>query len=158
MQTLAETDAPAGALTSGTWVAAALSAGASLLHWITTSTDTHSWSGEAVVSLIAGAGLMALAMVLAAGSLSVRIVRAVFLIGAVATAAVVVAFLLPLLSGVTSGHVDDAGHAGHAVGAGDEVAILDAVLIAVQVALIGVLLWMYRVTGRVRSDDAENAG
>jgi hypothetical protein len=158
MQTLAEMRTTAGALPIGTWVATALAAGASLLHWITTSTDTHSWSGEAVVSLIAGAGLMALAMVLAAGSLSVRIVRAVFLIGAVATAAVVVAFLLPLLSGVTSGHVDDAGHAGHAVGAGDEVAILDAVLIAVQVALIGVLLWMYRVTGRVRSDDAENAG
>lgn len=158
MQTLAEMRTTAGALPIGTRVAAALAAGASLLHWITTSTDTHSWSGEAVVALIAGAGLMALAMILAAGSLSARAARLVFLVGAVATAVVAVVFLLPFLSGLTSGHVEDAGHAGHAVGAGDEVAILDGVLIAVQVALIAVLLWMYRVTGRVRSDGAETAG
>ena len=158
MHTLPETGAPHRWLARATWLAAGLAAIASLLHWITTSTDTHSWSGEAVVALIAGAGLMALAMILAAGSLSARAARLVFLVGAVATAVVAVVFLLPFLSGLTSGHVEDAGHAGHAVGAGDEVAILDGVLIAVQVALIAVLLWMYRVTGRVRSDGAETAG
>lgn len=152
MQSLADVRPTAGALPIGAWVAAALAAGASLLHWITTSTETHSWSGEAVASLIAGVGLMALAMVLVAGPLSGRTARAMFLVGAVATAVVVVTFLLPLLSGVTSGHVDNPAHAGHDVAGGDEVAILDAALIAVQVALIGVLLWIYRRTGRVDSD------
>jgi hypothetical protein len=147
MQTLAETDAPGGALTSGTWVAAALSAGASLLHWITTSTDTHSWSGDAVVSLVAGAALMGLAIVLVARPWSVRAARTVNVVGGVGTALVVIAFILPVLSAATSGHAGDAGHAGHDVGGGEAVAAANAVRTVLEVALVGVLLWMHRMTG-----------
>jgi len=58
MQTLTEGGAPHRPLPGFTWVAAALAATASLLHWITTGTGTHDWAGDAVVSLVAGAALM----------------------------------------------------------------------------------------------------
>ena len=145
MQTLVETDAPPGALTSGTWVAAALSAGASLLHWITTRTDTHSWSGDAVLSLLAGAALMGLAIVLVARPWSAPTARTIYLAGALGTAVVVIAFLLPLLSGATSGHGGDAGHAGHDVGADDWTAVVTVMRTAAEGVLIGVLVWLHRM-------------
>jgi hypothetical protein len=153
MQTLAETDATPGALTSGTRVAAALAAGASLLHWIgTDNTDTHSWSGDALVSLVAGAALMGLAIVLVARPRSVRTARAVYLVGAVGTAVVVMAVLLPLLSGATSGHAGNAAHSGHDAGGAEGIASADAIRAALELVLIGVLAWMYRMTGRAHPD------
>jgi hypothetical protein len=158
MQTLAETGAARRALPGATWAAAALSASASLLHWIATDTDTHSWSADAVIGLIAGAGLMALAMALVARPWGARTTRALYLIGAVGTAVVVMAFLLPLLSGVTSGHVDNGGHAGHDVNGDGGIVTLDAARMSVQVALVGVLVWMHRVTGRPDPEVTEAAG
>ena len=76
MHTLPETGAPHRWLARATWLAAGLAAIASLLHWITTSTDTHSWTGDAVLSLVAGAGLMLLALTLAARSWGPRTARA----------------------------------------------------------------------------------
>ena len=157
MQTLAETRDTSRPLPIGTWVAAALSAAASLLHWLSTDTDTHSWSGEAVIALIAGAGLMALAMILVTGPWSARSARAVYLVGAVGTAVVVMALLLPILSGLTSGHVETGGHAAHDGGGNGGIVTLDAVLITVQAGLVAVLLWMYRVAARPVRDPTEAA-
>lgn len=148
MQTLAETEAPSRGLTSAIWVAAALSAGSSLLHWLTTSTDTHSWSGDAAVSLVAGTGLMGLAMLLVARPWSAPTVRAISLLGAVGTAVVVIAVLLPLLSGAASGHAGTPGHVGHDVEGGETIAVVEVIRTTAEVALIGVLAWLHRATGR----------
>ena len=153
MQTLAETDAPPGVLTGGIWVAAALSAGASLLHWIATSTDTHTWSSAAVVSLVAGAALMGLAILLTARPWSAPTARTIYLVGAVGTAVVVIAFLLPLLSEATSGHAGDVAHAGHDVGGGEAIAIVNVVRTAGEVALTGVLVWLHRMTAPAAHPD-----
>lgn len=158
MQTPAETRDSSSSLPIGTWVAAALSAAASLLHWLSTDTATHSWSGETVVALIAGAGLMALAMILVTGPWSGRTMRAVSLVGAVGTALVVMAFLLPILSGLTTGHVDSGGHSAHDAGGNAGIVTLEAALITVQVGLVGVLLWMYRVAARPVREPTEAAG
>lgn len=148
MQTLAEADAPPGAMTSGTWVAVALSAGASLLHWIgtRTGTGTHNWSSDAVISLVAGAALMGLSILLVARPWSGRTARTLYLLGAMGTAVVVMAFLLPLLSGATSGHAGEVDHAGHPVEGGQAIAIVTVVRSAGEVALIGVLVWLHRMT------------
>lgn len=148
MRTLAESGAPHRWLAQATWVAVALAATASLLHWITTSTDTHSWSGDAVVSLAAGAGLMLLALTLAARPWSTGTARTIYLAGAVGTAVVVVAVLLPVLSELTSGHAAGPGHAGHDV-AGDPTIVAAAALrTTVEVILVGLLAWMHRLAGR----------
>jgi hypothetical protein len=148
MHTLAETGAPHRWLARATWLAAALAATASLLHWVTTSTDTHSWTGEAVVSLVAGAGLMLLALTLAARIWSTGTARTIYLAGAVGTALVVIALLLPVLSEATSGHTGGPGHVGHDVGE-DEVMVAAAVArTTVEVTLVGLLAWMHRVSGR----------
>jgi len=142
MQTLADRR-DAQSLDGATWLAAALSAGASLLHWIATDSDTHNWSGDTVVSLVAGAALMALAIALMARPWNVRTARAMYLIGAVATAGVVIAFLLSLLLAQPS----TPGHVGHDVH-GEHIATVDAIRTTVEVALIGVLLWKLRLTGQ----------
>lgn len=155
MQTRTETGAPHRTLPGVTWVAAALAAAASLLHWITTGTVTHSWSGDAVVSLVAGAALMALAITLAAGPWGPRTTRTLYLVGAVGTAVVVMAVLLPVLSEVTSGHAGGAGHTGHDVGGGDGgdgIVSAGVVRTAVELILVAVLVWMHRLTA---PDEAE---
>lgn len=158
MQTLADTGAAPRPVPFTAWVAAALAAAASLLHWIGTNTDTHAWSGDAVVALVAGAGLMALAMVLVARPWSDAAARTIYLVGAAATAVVVMAFLLPLLSGLTTGHVDTSGHAGHDVGGGDWIATANVVRTTLEVALVGVLLWMHRRMGRPGAAVTEASG
>ena len=148
MQTLAETGARHRWLAGATWVAAALAATASLLHWVTTSTDTHSWTGEAVVSLVAGAGLMLLALTLAARPWSIRTARTIYVAGAVGTAVVVVALLLPVLSELTSGHTSGPGHAGHDIG-GDAATVAATIVRAtLEVMLVGLLAWMHRLSAR----------
>jgi len=152
MLTLAETDAPPPILRAATWSAAALAACASLLHWIATDGATHTWSADAAVSLVAGAGLMGLGILLVAAPWSARSARAAYLISATWAVVVVLAVVLPLLSGWTSGHAGDAGHAGHDVGGGEPLAIAGAIRTALEVALIGVLLWMYRMTGPAEAE------
>lgn len=147
MLTHAEPDAPSGAATSGARVAATLAAGASLLHWVTIGTQTHSWSAVAAGSLLAGVALMGLALMLVALPWSAGAIRSISLLGAAGTAIVVVAFLLPALSSATSGHAGDAGHPGHEVADG-AIALVDIIRTASEVALIGVLAWLYRTTGR----------
>lgn len=147
MQTVAENRAPPRPLAGATWVAAALAASGSLLHWITTSTDAHSWSGEAAVSLVAGAALMALAMLLAAGPWSARTTRTICLIGAVGTAVVLAAFLLPVLSELTSGHAGQAGHGGHGMAGEEAIGSAAVVRTTVEAILIGVLAWLHRLLG-----------
>lgn len=152
MQTLAESGAPSRARAGATWLGAALAAGASLLHWSTTGTDTHDWSGDAVVSLVAGAALMGLALLLAARPWSAETTRTICLIGAMGTAVVLVFFLLPVLSEATSGHARQAGHGGHGM-AGDDAAVsADVVRMTLEAVLIGVLVWLHRLTSRPRAD------
>lgn len=155
MQTFAETAAPPGWLARATWVAACLAATASLLHWITTSTDTHSWSGDAVVSLVAGAGLMLLALTLAARPWGSRPARTISLAGAVGTAVVVIAFLLPVLSELTSGHAGEPGHVGHDVGGGEAIVAAAVIRTTLEVMLVGLLAWMHR---RTRGDEPGLSG
>lgn len=146
MQTLADAGATPRSLPALTWLAAALAAGASLSYWITTDTETHSWSGGAVLSLIAGAALMGLAMALMSRPWSAPTARTIYLFAAVGTAVMVIAALLPLLSGATSGHAAEAGHAVHDVGGGSDTSIVEVVRTAAEVALIGVLVWLHRMT------------
>jgi bacteriorhodopsin len=129
-----------------------------LLHWIGTNTDTHGWSGDAVVALAGGAGLMALAIVLVARPWSGPTARTIYLVGAVATTVLVIAFLLPVLSGVTTGHVDTSGHAAHDVGGGEGVATANAIRTTLEVVLVGVLVWMHRRTGRPSPEVTETPG
>lgn len=157
MQTLADAGATPRSLPALTWLAAALAAGASLSYWITTDTETHSWSGGAVLSLIAGAALMGLAMVLLSRPWSAPTARTIYLFAAVGTTAMVIAALLPLFSGATSGHAADAGHAGHDVGGGLETAIVEVARTAGQVALIGVLVWLHRTTASGAHPNATEA-
>lgn len=139
-------------MAGATWLAAALAAGASLLHWLTTSTDTHDWSGDAVVSLVAGGALMALALLLAARPWSAETTRTICLIGAAGTAVVLMFFLLPVLSEVTSGHPRQASHDAHGM-AGDDAAVsADVVRMTLEALLIGALAWLHRLTGRPRAD------
>lgn len=147
MLTRAETDAPSGAPTSGAWLAAALAAGASLLHWVNTGSDTHDWSATAAFSLLAGVVLMGLAMLLVARPWSASATRTISLLGVAGTALVVVAFLLPVLSTATSGHASDAGHPRHEVADG-AIAPVGIIRTAAEVALIGVMAWLYRTTAR----------
>lgn len=147
MQMSAESGATPTGLPAATFVAAAAAACASLLHWIGTTTDTHAWSIDAAVSLLAGAGLMALAITLAGRPLSIRMVRRVCLIGAVGTAVVVIAFLLPVLSEVTSGHAEQAEHAGHALAGGEALIAAEVVRTTLELVLIGLLVWIHRATG-----------
>jgi hypothetical protein len=135
----------ADALRNATWAATALAAGASLLHWITTGTDTHSWSADAGLALVAGAGLMTLAIALAAGPWGPRRTRAIALGGAAATAAVILAFVLLVLLEPPVTAVD-AGHAGHGAG-GEGLSSTEVVRTAVEVGLVGVLLWLHRLAG-----------
>lgn len=135
----------ADALRNAAWAAMALAAGASLLHWITTSTDTHSWTVDAALSLVAGAGLMALAIAVAAGPWSARTTRAIAVIGAAATAAVVIAFVLLVLLEPPATAVDVV-HAGHGAG-GEALSSMEVVRTAVELALVGVLLWIHRLAG-----------
>lgn len=146
MQTRTDAGAPAERVPSAAWLAAGLASGASLLHWISTGSATHSWSAEAVVSLLAGAGLMGLALVLAARPWSLRQARAVYLIGALGTTVVLAAFVLPVALALVLPQPSGTGHGGHAAG-GDGIAGIDGIRMAAEGALIGVLLWLYRRPG-----------
>lgn len=146
----------ADGLRNGVWAATALAAGASLLHWVTTSTDTHSWSADAALSLAAGAGLMTLAIALVAGPWSARTTRAIALIGAAGSAAVVLAFvLLVLLEPAVT--ITDGGHAGHGV-ADERLSSVEVVRTVVEVGLGGVLLWVHRLAGIDRPEISPAAG
>lgn len=157
MQTIADAGATPRSLPALTWVAAALAAGASLSYWITTDTATHVWSGEAVLSLIAGAALAGLAMVLVARPWNASAAREIYLVGAVGTAAMVIAALLPLLSGVTSGHAADVEHAAHVVAGGQAGATVDALRIVAEVALVGAMVWLHRTTAPAAHPNATEA-
>lgn len=145
MQT--RTAAPnADAMRNAGLAAMALAAAASLLHWITTSSDTHSWSTDAVLALVAGTMLITLTIALAAGPWSARMTRTIALAGAAAALAIVLAFVLLAILEPTAASVD-AGHAGHGAG-GEGVSSTEVVRTAVEIGLVGVLLWLYRLTGR----------
>lgn len=158
MHTVTEHGAPSRTVAGATWLAAALAAGASLLHWITTSTATHDWSGDAVVSLVAGAALMALALLLAARPWSAETSRTICLIGAVGTAVALVFFLLPELSEATSGHARQAVHDGHGMAGGDAAVSADVARMTLEAVLIGVLVWLLRLTGRPRATFSAEPG
>jgi peptidoglycan/LPS O-acetylase OafA/YrhL len=132
-----------------TWGAAALAAGSSLSYWLTTDTDTHSWSADAVVSLVAGAALMGLAIALLAGRSSRRTTRATYLVGAAGTAVMLLFLVVPLLQGQPPAE----GHAGHAMPAEEPMAAMGSVRIAAEAALIAVLLWLHRLSGRTGAED-----
>jgi len=140
MQTRTEAGAAPTALSGATWLAAGLAAGASLLRWLGTDTDTHSWSSDALVSLVAGAGLMALAVALVAWRWGARTARSAYLIGAAGTATVVMAFLIPL----ALGQPPSTGHEGHGVQDGDGIAMVEWIRTLAELSLVGVLLWLYR--------------
>jgi hypothetical protein len=145
----------ADALRNAGWAGAALAAGASVLHWITTSSDTHAWSADAALSLVAGAGLMTLAIALAAGPGSARTTRAVALVGAAGTAAVLLAFVLLVLL-EPAATTTELGHAGH--GAGDQgLSSVEVVRTAVELGLVGVLLWLHRLAGGHRPETSSAA-
>lgn len=146
MRTLAETGATRPGLPAASLVAAAVAAGASLLNWVGTTTDTHSWSSDAVISLLGGAGLMALAIALAGRPWSLRTLRTLCLVGAVGTAVALMAYLLPVLSELTSGHAEQGEHAGHTLAGSDALITAEVVRTAMEVILIGLLAWMHRVT------------
>lgn len=146
MRAFSPSGAPSGSLFGLTWVAGALAAGASVMHWIGTDTETHSWSTDAVISLVAGTALMALAILLVTGPWSVRTAQRIFLVGAIGTAIAVTAFVLPVLSAATSGHAEPNVHSGHEVSSGDPIAIVQTVRTGMELALIGVLVRLQRLT------------
>ena len=136
----------AQALRNAGWAAMALAASASLLHWITTSNDTHSWTADAALALVAGAGLMTLAIALAAGPRSAGAVRAIAVVGMAGTAAVLLAFVvLVLLEPPVTATVG--GHAGHGAG-GEGLSSTEVVRTALELGLVAVLLWLHRLAGR----------
>jgi hypothetical protein len=145
-----------------TWVAAALAAGASLLRWAATDTQAHAWSVDALIALAAAAAQMTLAVLLVGRPAPMRdaasdrdsgvdVSRTVYLAGALINAAVVLAFVPALIpTAPTDPH---GGHGGMAVGP----AAIDALRLGIEVALIGVLLWLYRARRRDTPGDRVTA-
>ncbi len=141
-----------------TWIAAGLAAGASLLRWLATDTQsTHAWSLGTLVALVAAAAQMTLAVALVGTSTQAgtatgrptaagtRTSHAVYLIGALVSAAILLAFVPALFPGDAEG----SAHGGHGGGA-EAVAPLDAVRLSIEVTVTGLLLAMYRATQHPR--------
>lgn len=137
------------------WVAAALAAGASLLRWAATDSQAHAWSAGTLLALLAAAVQMTLAVVLAGGGApdereghllgarSASAARATYVVAAVVNAVIILAFLPTLLPGAST-----EAHGGHGGGTAAGIGILDALRLGLEVALVAVLLWLYRRSRR----------
>jgi hypothetical protein len=133
--------------------AAGLSALASVLHGIVAPEHTHEGWAYAAVLVVAAVAQMLLAVALLAappwgqrsgsGPSEVRTVRtaqAVYLLGAVGTAAIVVLYLTTRTA--------DIHHGGHGAGVVLDGGTIDVVSRAAELALIGVLARLYQLAGR----------
>lgn len=146
----------ADAMRNAGWAAVALAAGGSLLHWITTSTDTHSWTADAGLSLVAGAGLMTLAIGLSAGPWRPRTTGWIAIVGAAYTTVVALAFVLLVLLEPAVPPLDS-GHAGHGAG-GAGLSSAEVVRTTIELGLVGVLVWLHRLSGRHGPEISPAAG
>ena len=135
-----------------TWFAAGLSALASVLHGIVAPEHTHEgWAYAAVLVLAAVAQMVYAVVLLAApwgqrsgsgrcGVGTERTARAVYLLGAAGTAAIMVLYLTTRTAGIH--------HEGHATGVVLDGGTIDLISRAAELALIGVLARLYQLAGR----------
>jgi len=133
-----------------TWLAAGLAAGASLLHWAAGEINTHQGSVAGVLLIVAAAAQVLLAMLLVlapwsgAGARRAGLERTVYGAGAALNAAIVLAMALPLVLATSANPHPSA----HAMAQAEGLVPLNIVGLAVEVILVGLLLWMVRLAGR----------
>jgi len=132
-----------------TWIAAGLSALASLLHGVVTQEHFNEWWGYGAFFVVAAVAQMAYAVVLfvapwrndARGGLishlGLRAERAFYLLGVAGNAAIVALYVLTRTVGIP--------FFGPQAGEVEAVGIIDVVSKVTELALIGVLARMYRL-------------
>lgn len=137
-------------ITSIAWLAAGLAAGASLLHWAAGENNTHQGSVAGVLLIAAAAAQVLLAMLLVlapwrgAGARRAALERTVYVAGAALNTAIVLALALPLVVAPSA----DPHPSAHAMAQAEGIGPLNIIALAVEVILVGLLLWMVRLAGR----------
>lgn len=135
------------------WTAAGLSVGASLLHWAGGENQTHLWSLDALLLVGAASAQVLLAMLLVLAPWhdthphSDGTESSVYLAGAALNAAILIGFTLPLLLGQPA-------DGGQGVVARPGINAVEAAAAGMEAALVGLLLWLSRRTGRPHPDEA----
>ena len=140
------------------WLAAGLAAGASLLHWAVGENTTHQASVGSVLLIVTASAQVLLAMLLVlapwrgAGARRAGLERQVYVAGAALNTAIVLALALPLVMAPSA----DPHPSAHAMAQVAGIGPLKIVALAIEVILVGLLLWMVRLAGRhLRSGTTE---
>lgn len=132
------------------WLAAGLAAGASLLHWAAGENTTHQASVGSVLLIVAASAQVLLAMLLVlapwrgAGARRAGLERPVYVAGAALNTAIILVLALPLVLAPSA----DSHPSAHAMAQAEGIGPLTIVALAMEVILVGLLLWMVRLAGR----------